>query len=413
MKPRRPVLEQPFSPHAVQPAALPRFCAGIEYERPCRMAAILVVDDEYSARTTLALLLRHRGHVVREADGVTAAIHELRARVFDVIVTDLRMPDGVGLDVLHAAKSHCPDANVILLTAYPAWESAKEAMRLGAFDYFEKGQEPEGLFRRIDSALEEQASRRRVGLAAYPTPPAPPASPEGEHRYLTVLFADLRGSTELLAGLELDEARQILDGVIERLMAAAHEAGGTVNQVMGDGIMAMFGAPVARPDHAARACRAALRMQESVAAYARSLGGRHRADVRIRVGINSGEVIVRSVASDLRWDYTAVGIPTHVAARMEQLATPGSIVITAETLAQIGSMVDVRSLGRVVVKGLSEGVEAYEVVSSGRNGCQGRLTSSLAVSMAGTVGPPPLHRLFAEERPAAWSHRDPPAKWPP
>jgi len=122
---------------------------------------------------------------------------------------------------------------------------------------------------------------------------------------------------------------------------------------------------------------------------------------------------VRSVASDLRWDYTAVGIPTHVAARMEQLATPGSIVITAETLAQIGSMVDVRSLGRVVVKGLSEGVEAYEVVSSGRNGCPGRLTSSLAVSMAGTVGPPPLHRLFAEERPAAWSHRDPPAKWPP
>src|SRR5262249_60735777 len=90
------------------PAALPRFCAGIEYARPCRMAAILVVDDEYSARTTLALLLRHRGHVVREADGVTAAIHELRAGVFDVIVTDLRMPDGVGLDVLHAAKSHCP-----------------------------------------------------------------------------------------------------------------------------------------------------------------------------------------------------------------------------------------------------------------------------------------------------------------
>src|SRR5205807_2533573 len=80
------------------------------------------------------------------------------------------------------------------------------------------------------------------------THPAPPASPEGEHRYLTILFADIRGSTELLAGRDLDEARQILDGVIERLMAAAHEAGGTVNQVMGDGIMAMVGAPVARPD---------------------------------------------------------------------------------------------------------------------------------------------------------------------
>ena len=130
------------------------------------MADILVVDDESSARSTLALLLRHRGHRVREADGVTAAVRELRADAFDVIVTDLRMPDGVGLDVLHTAKLHCPDANVILLTAYPAWESAKEAMRLGAFDYFEKGQEPEGLFRRIDSALEEQASRRRLELAS-------------------------------------------------------------------------------------------------------------------------------------------------------------------------------------------------------------------------------------------------------
>src|SRR5262247_2683384 len=145
------------------------------------MATILVVDDEYSARTTLALLLRHRGHVVREADGVAAAIHELRAGAFDVIVTDLRMPDGVGLDVLHTAKTQCPDANVILLTAYPAWESAKEAMRLGAFDYFEKGQEPEGLFRRIDSALAEQASRRRRGLPAAPTHLAPFTPPQGEH----------------------------------------------------------------------------------------------------------------------------------------------------------------------------------------------------------------------------------------
>jgi len=342
---------------------------------PGGMAAILVVDDQSSARTTLALLLRHRGHLVREADGVTAAVRELRAEAFDVIVTDLRMPDGVGLDVLHTAKVHCPDANVILLTAYPAWESAKEAMRLGAFDYFEKGQEPEELFRRIDRALAEQASRRRLGLVSSATHPALPASPEGEHRYLTILFADMRGSTELLADLALDEARQILDGVIERLMAAAHEAGGTVNQVMGDGIMAMFGAPVARPDHAAQACRAALLMQETVAAYARTLHGRHRAEVQIRVGINSGEVIVRSVASDLRWDYTAVGMPTHVAARMEQLATPGSIVITAETLARIEARVDVRPLGRVVVKGLAEGVEAYEVL--GAPGLRGGVSEGL------------------------------------
>ena len=124
------------------------------------MADLLVVDDEPSARGTLALLLRKRGHRVVEADGVTAAMKCLGDEIFDLIVTDLRMPDGNGLDVLRAAKTHAPDTEVILLTAYAGWESAKEAMQLGALDYFEKGQEPDGLYHRIDKALAERALRR-------------------------------------------------------------------------------------------------------------------------------------------------------------------------------------------------------------------------------------------------------------
>ena len=177
-----------------------------------------------------------------------------------------------------------------------------------------------------------------------------------------MLFADLRGSMELLAGNDLEEARQVLDSVIERLMESVHRSGGTVNQVMGDGIMALFGAPVAYPDHAARACRAALDMQEAVARYSVALRRRSGVDVQIRVGINSGEVIVRSVGSDLRWDYSAVGTSTHIAARMEQLATPGATVITAETLRLVQEEIDVRPLGRVVVKGLPDGVEAHEIL---------------------------------------------------
>src|SRR5262245_32034361 len=248
------------------------------------MATILLVDDEASARLTLGLLLKRRGHVVQEAEGVVAATEALGTAAFDVVVTDLWMPDGQGLEVLRVARARCPDANVILLAAHPGWESAKEAMRLGAFDYFEKGQEPDGLFSRIDKALQEQASRRHL-----PRVPRPAA--DGERRYLTVLFADMRESMELLARQDLGEARQVLDGVIERMMDAVHEAGGTVNQVMGDGIMALFGAPIAQRDHAVRACRAALRMQESVAAYATALRRRRDVRVQIRVGINSGEVI--------------------------------------------------------------------------------------------------------------------------
>ena len=119
-----------------------------------------MVDDEASARSTLALLLRKRGHRVAEAEGVTAAAKLLAEEVFDLVVTDLRMPDGDGLDVLRATKAHAPATEVILLTAYAEWKSAKEAIRLGALDYFEKGQEPDELYHRIDKALAGRALRR-------------------------------------------------------------------------------------------------------------------------------------------------------------------------------------------------------------------------------------------------------------
>ncbi len=124
------------------------------------MAHLLIVDDEPSARTTLALLLRTRGHRVLEADGLTAATKRLGEEVFDLVITDLRMPDGDGLEVLRAAKAHAPTTEVILLTAYAGWRSAKEAIRLGALDYFEKGEDPDELYHRIDKALAERRLRR-------------------------------------------------------------------------------------------------------------------------------------------------------------------------------------------------------------------------------------------------------------
>ncbi|MET0484723.1 MAG: sigma-54 dependent transcriptional regulator, partial [Candidatus Rokuibacteriota bacterium] len=124
------------------------------------MAHILVVDDEPAARGTFALLLRKRGHRVLEAEGVTAATKRLAEEVFDLVVTDLRMPDGDGLDVLRAVKAHAPATEVILLTAYAEWKSAKEAIRQGALDYFEKGQEPDELNHRIDKALAARQLRR-------------------------------------------------------------------------------------------------------------------------------------------------------------------------------------------------------------------------------------------------------------
>jgi hypothetical protein len=150
---------------------------------------------------------------------------------------------------------------------------------------------------------------------------------EGERELVTVLFADLKGSMELLADRDPEEARKLLDPVLDRMMEAVHRYEGTVNQVMGDGIMALFGAPLAHEDHAVRACYAALRMQEAVKRYAEEVHRSAGVPLHIRVGVNSGEVVVRSIGSDLHMDYTAVGQTTHLAARLEQMAMPGSILI--------------------------------------------------------------------------------------
>ncbi|HUF76780.1 MAG TPA: adenylate/guanylate cyclase domain-containing protein [Longimicrobiales bacterium] len=188
---------------------------------------------------------------------------------------------------------------------------------------------------------------------------------EGERKQVTVLFADLKGSMELLADRDPEEARKILDPVLERMMDAVHHYEGTVNQVMGDGIMALFGAPIAHEDHAVRACYAALRMQELVKRYAEDARLAHGINVQIRVGLNSGEVVVRAIGSDLHMDYTAVGQTTHLAARMEQFASPGSILLTPSTLELVEGFVAVKPLGPVPVKGLASAVEVYEVTGAG------------------------------------------------
>jgi class 3 adenylate cyclase/tetratricopeptide (TPR) repeat protein len=179
-----------------------------------------------------------------------------------------------------------------------------------------------------------------------------------------VLLADLKGSMELLADRDPEEARRLLDPVLEHMMAAVHHYEGTVNQVMGDGIMALFGAPLAHEDHAVRACYAALRMQERVTRYADEIQRSHGVPVQIRVGLNSGDVVVRSIGSDLHMDYTAVGQTTHLAARMEQMAKPGSTLLTPQTLRLAEGYVRVRSLGPVPVRGLVEPVEVFELLAA-------------------------------------------------
>jgi class 3 adenylate cyclase/tetratricopeptide (TPR) repeat protein len=194
----------------------------------------------------------------------------------------------------------------------------------------------------------------------------------------------MKGSTELLADRDPEEARKILDPVLERMMEAVHRYEGTVNQVMGDGIMALFGAPLAHEDHAVRACYAALRMHEAIRRYTEEVRRTHGAEIQIRVGINSGDVVVRSVGSDLRMDYTAVGQTAHLAARMEQLAPAGTTRLTAETLRLAEEFVQVRPLGPMPIKGLAAPVEVFEL--TGASAVRTRLQAARARGFSLFVG---------------------------
>ena len=207
---------------------------------------------------------------------------------------------------------------------------------------------------------------------------------EGERKQVTVLFADLKGSMELLADRDPEEARQLLDPVLERMMAAVHRYEGTVNQIMGDGIMALFGAPIAHEDHAVRACYAALAMQTALCRYSDEVRRTQGLAVHFRVGLNAGEVVVRAISNDLHMDYSAIGQTVHLAARMEQLATPGSILLTAATLRLVEGVVRVHALGPIPVKGLAEPVEVFELV--GASAIYRRLQASAAHGLTRFVG---------------------------
>jgi|RhiMetdeSRZDD1v2_1073273.scaffolds.fasta_scaffold51791_2 class 3 adenylate cyclase/tetratricopeptide (TPR) repeat protein len=207
---------------------------------------------------------------------------------------------------------------------------------------------------------------------------------EGERKQVTVLFADLKSSTELIEGLDPEEARKLLDPALHIMMDAVHRYEGTVNQTMGDGIMALFGAPVAHEDHAVRACYAALAMQAAMRRYAEEVRHSHGLEVLMRVGLNSGEVVVRAIGNDLHMDYSAVGQTTNLAARMETLATPGSSRLTAATFKLAEGLVQVNALGRFPVKGLTEPVEVFELV--GASTIRRRLQASAARGLTRFVG---------------------------
>jgi class 3 adenylate cyclase/pimeloyl-ACP methyl ester carboxylesterase len=210
------------------------------------------------------------------------------------------------------------------------------------------------------------------------------AALEGERKQVTVMFADVKGSLALIEDVDPEDARRILDAALGVMMDAVHRYEGTVNRILGDGIMALFGAPIAHEDHAVRACYAGLAIQRAMQAQAATLRAAHGVEVSVRVGLHSGEVLVRAIGNDLSIDYDAIGPTVHLANRMEQLASPGTIRLTAATARLAEGFVELQGLGRVPVKGLSQPVEAFDLLGVGA--ARTRLQASASRGLTPFVG---------------------------
>ena len=208
---------------------------------------------------------------------------------------------------------------------------------------------------------------------------------DGERKTITALFADIKGSMELIEDLDPEDARSIIDPALQLMMAAVHRYEGYVAQSMGDGIFALFGAPLAHEDHAQRALFAALRMQEEGRAYAERLRHDKGVNLQMRVGVNTGAVVVRSIRkNDLHTDYVPVGHSTSLAARMEGLATPGTTVVSADTRQLTEGYFEFKDLGAAKIKGVSEPVRIYELLGVGA--LRTRLQVSAARGLSRFVG---------------------------
>ena len=204
---------------------------------------------------------------------------------------------------------------------------------------------------------------------------------DGERKTVTALFADIKGSTELEQRLDPEEARAIVDPALKLMISAVNHYGGYLVQSTGDGIFALFGAPIAYEDHAGRALHAALRMQEDLRRYGATLQERGSAPVEIRVGVDTGEVVMRSITTrEGHTEYTPIGHAVNLASRIQALARTGTIVASESTRKLVEGYFTLKSLGTSRVKGIAEPVPIYEV--TGWDRCE---PGSRAPRRAGTL----------------------------
>jgi len=207
---------------------------------------------------------------------------------------------------------------------------------------------------------------------------------EGERKLVTVLFADVANYTSISEKLDPEEVHEIMDGCLKIVMDEIHRYEGTIDKFTGDGVMALFGAPLAHEDHAQRACYAALAIQRVIKEYGEIIKKEYRVEFKMRVGLNSGSVIVGAVGNDLRMDYTAIGDTTNLASRMQSMSKPGNVLVSIDTYRIAGDFFKFEPIGKVRVKGKEIDLEVYQLIKAGE--LETRFEAAVAKGLTQFVG---------------------------
>lgn len=336
-------------------------------------ARLLVVDDNKVNRLLLARSLEQQGHRVELAENGRVAVEMLRAQPYDLMLLDIEMPEMDGFEVLEVVTSDpklC-DVPVVVTSAVEGLGSVVRCIELGAEDYLRKPVNPVLLKARIGSGLAKKQLRdqQREMVRRFATSEVAEDMQlsgfalGGRHVRATVMFSDIRGFTTLVESQTPDETIELLNSYYALMFDAISEQGGVVNQMIGDGLMAVFGAPLPLDDHAGAAVRAALDMMEMVEMLNVDRSAAGRAEIRVGIGIATGEMVAGYTGTQHRATYTCIGDTVNRAARLEAHTKVAQrwVLIDGEARDELGPGFTVTALGEEVLRGKTDAVRVFAV----------------------------------------------------
>src|SRR5262245_30442339 len=353
------------------PPCLRKF--AVASPRDAQTGHLLVVDDNRVNRLLLGRALEQLGHTVTFAENGREAVEALRQRRVDLVLLDIEMPEMNGYQVLEAlaADPRFRDLPVVMMSSVEEVDSVARCIEMGAEDYRFKPVNPVLLKARVGASLEKKRlrDRQRELFRKFATAEVAEEllttglSLGGKHVEASVMFSDIRGSTRIAEALSPAETIELLNSYYTLMFDAIGGHGGIVNQMMGDGLMAIFGAPLPHADHRERAVRAALEMLELVQGFNREQALRSAPEIRIGIGIASGALVAGFTGTERRMTYTCVGdvvnLAAHIEAHTKVVAQP--ILIDEHTRHGLGEAIRVESEGPVQFKNRSKAVQIYAV----------------------------------------------------